>query len=68
MTSVVPQGSVLGLTLFSIFVGDMDSGMERALSKFTDNTRLAGVLDTGKEEMPFRETLTGWEDGPMKTS
>lgn len=52
---VVPQGSILGQMLFNISITYRDDGINRALVKFTIDSKLSGEADTSER----RATLAG---------
>lgn len=64
--SRVPQGSILGLILFNIFISYLGDETERTLSKFVDSTKLERVIDTANRRAPIQGDLEKLEDGANK--
>ncbi|CAM4648684.1 unnamed protein product [Caretta caretta] len=62
VTRGVPQGSVLGLILFNLFINDLEKGVNSEVAKFAADTKLLKIVKTKADCEEIQKDLTKLSD------
>lgn len=57
---------MLGSVLFNVFINDLGDGVQYTLNKFTDDTKLWGVMDKSKSSAAIQVDLNRLEKQAFK--
>ena len=63
VTSGDPQGSILGLMLFTIFIGDLPNASERKVTTalYADDTKIFNCIGSDEDRIALQTTLSNME-------
>ena len=62
VTSGVPQGSVLGPVLFLIYINDLEQGIDSAVLKFADDTKVFRVIKSDEDKTALQNDINKIKD------
>ena len=69
VTSSVPQGSVLGPLLFTIFINDLPDKIKNECRLYADDSKLIGVIEKEEDAIEIRkdiDSIQNWQKLTIK--